>query len=158
MVNSPVYRHKARKEQSMLGPGIASIVNICARFAWPVIALVTILTVFTSYYSFRHFSINTDVNKLISPDLPWRQRDLAMDRAFPHRHERIIAVVEAPTSELASQATAALIDGLSRQRESFGSIRGLGDGPFFAKNGLLFMSSEEVGRATAEFARSGPLI
>ncbi|HEY7302461.1 MAG TPA: MMPL family transporter [Xanthobacteraceae bacterium] len=142
----------------MLASRIASIVNICARFAWLVIALATVLTAFTGYYSIEHFSINTDVNKLISPDLPWRQRELAVDRAFPHRHERIIAVVEAPTSEKASQAAAALIDRLSLQPELFASVREPGAGPFFARNGLLFLSADEVDRATAEFARAGPLI
>jgi hopanoid biosynthesis associated RND transporter like protein HpnN len=142
----------------MLASIIASIVNICARFAWRIIGLAAVLTACASYYSIQHFSINTDLNKLISPDLPWRQRDLAVDKAFPHRHERIIAVVEAPTSELASQATTALIHGLSGRPELFASVREPGGGPFFAKNGLLFLSSEEVDRATAEFARAEPLI
>ena len=142
----------------MLKSRIAFIVNICVRFAWLVIALAVGLTTFTSYYSVQHFAINTDLNRLISPDLPWRQRDLVVDKAFPHRHDRIIAVVEAPTSELASQATAALLDRLSGQPGVFASIREPGGGPFFAKNGLLFMPSEEVGRATVEFARAGPIL
>ena len=79
---------------------------------WPVIALAALLTVFCGYYSARNFSINTDVNKLISRDLDWRKRELAVDTAFPHRHETILAVVEAPTSELATQATAELIERL----------------------------------------------
>src|SRR5215471_21506683 len=142
----------------MLRSKIAFTVNMCTRFAWLVIALTMGLTAFTSYYSLQHFAINTDLNKLISPDLPWRQRDLAVDKAFPHRHDRIIAVVEAPTSELATQATAALLDRLSEQPEALASIREPGGGAFFAKNGLLFMPADEVGRATAEFARAGPIL
>src|SRR5438552_3692967 len=142
----------------MLRAKIASIVNTCTRHAWTIVALAAILTVFTSYYSARHFSINTDVNKLISPDLPWRQRELAIDRAFPHRHERILAVVEAPTSELASQASAALMQKLTEHPALFQSVREPGGGPFFAKNALLFLSAEDVGRTTTEFVRSQALI
>src|SRR5438094_607799 len=120
----------------MLRAKIASIVNICARYPWPVIALATILTLFTGYYSAQHFSIDPHVNRLISPDLPWRQRELAVDAAFPHRHEIILTVVEAPTSELASQATATLVDKLSGQSDLFRSVREMGGGPFFAKNAL----------------------
>jgi uncharacterized protein len=141
----------------MLISRIAIIVNFCTRFAGPVVVFAAILTLFTGYYSIRHFAINTDLNKLISPDLPWRQRDLAVDRTFPHRHDRIIAVVEAPTSELASQATTALLGRLSDRRDLFASIREPGGGPFFARNGLLFLPSEEVARATAEFTRAAPL-
>src|SRR5262249_62223215 len=92
----------------MLRRKIAAIVNICTRHPWPVVALAALLTIFCSYYSARNFSINTDVNKLISPDLDWRKRELAVEAAFPHRLERILAVVEAPTSELATHATTEL--------------------------------------------------
>src|SRR3979409_116438 len=129
----------------MLRSKIASIVNICTRYAWAVIALATLLTLFTSYYSARHFTINTDVNKLISPDLPWRQRELAVDKAFPHRNETILAVVEAPTAELATQATALLVDRLSGQPNRFATIRELGGGDFFAKSALLFLPPDQVG-------------
>ena len=44
----------------------------------------------------RHFSINTDINTLISPDLDWRKRDNQFEQAFD-REKLILAVVEAPT-------------------------------------------------------------
>src|SRR3954465_6703459 len=130
----------------MLKSRLPSIVNICTRHPWMIIIIAAILTVVTSIYSAQHFAINTDVNKLISPDLPWRQRELAVDKAFPHRNETILAVVEAPTSELATQATNALIERLSGdgQKAHFTSVRELGGGPFFVKNGLLFLPTEQV--------------
>src|SRR5438477_3183882 len=152
------YTRKGQKEQVMLKSKIASIVTICTRHPWPVIAVAALLTIMTSVYSVGNFTIDTNVNKLISPDLPWRQRELAVDKAFPHRYERILAVVEAPTSELATQATAVLTEKLSGQPNFVRSVREPGGGPFFAKSGLLFMSSEEVGRTAAEFARSQALI
>ena len=51
--------------------------------------------------------INTDINKLISPDLDWRKRDNQFEQAFD-REKLILAVVEAPTPELASAASKAL--------------------------------------------------
>src|SRR5882762_7530975 len=113
----------ARKEQIMLKTRLVSVVNICTRHAWPVIAVATLLTLATSFYSFHNFSINTDVNRLISSDLSWRKQELAVDRAFSHRNESILAVVEARTSELASQATTALFQKLAEQKTLFTSIR-----------------------------------
>src|SRR5712671_5556560 len=111
----------------MLKSKIVSIVSICSRYSRTVIAISVLLTALSGLYSAHNFSINTDVNKLISPDLPWRQRELVVDKAFPHRNETILAVVEAPTSELATQASTALIERLSGdgQKANFTSVREL---------------------------------
>src|SRR5262245_58061434 len=158
MVPSGHYSRKIRKEQVMLRSKIVAIVNICTRHVWPIIAIAAVLTVLCGYYSVRNFSINTDVNKLISPDLDWRKRELAVDAAFPHRNETILVVVEAPTSELATQATTELVETLATQGAVFRSVREPAGGPFFSKNALLFLSTEQVGAYTQEFARSQTLI
>jgi hopanoid biosynthesis associated RND transporter like protein HpnN len=142
----------------MLKSRLASIVNICTRHAWAVIAIAVLLTLISGVYSAHNFAINTDVNKLISPDLPWRQRELELDKAFPHRNETILAVVEAPTSEMADQATAALLPKLQEQKAVLESLRQLGGGEFFARNGLLFLSTEEVEQTVNEFSQAQPLL
>ena len=63
-----------------------------------------------SVYAARHFAINTDVTRLISPDLPWRQRELTFNATFPQGKETIIAVIDAPTSEAASKAAQSLTE------------------------------------------------
>src|SRR5215208_5038126 len=142
----------------MLKSRLASIVNICTRHPWIIIIVAAILTVVTAAYSVHNFAINTDVNKLISSELPWRQRELAVDKAFPHRKETIIAVVEAPTSELATQATADLVQNLTGQNALFQAVREPGSGEFFNLNGLLFLSTDEVGETLNQFAQAQPLI
>src|SRR5215470_5304595 len=107
----------------MLRSKIVAIVNICTQHVWPVIIIATVLATFCGYYSARNFSINTDVNKLISRDLDWRQRELTVDEAFPNRHNTILAVLEASTSELATQATAELIERLSTEKSVIKSVR-----------------------------------
>ena len=56
----------------------------------------------SAIYAARNFSINTDISNLIAPDIDWRQREIALDKAFPSRVQTILAVVDAPTPELAS--------------------------------------------------------
>src|SRR5262249_7759237 len=142
----------------MLRSKIVSVVNICASRGWTIVAIAAILTVLCGYYSVTHFSIDTNVNKLISRDLDWRRSELALDRAFPYRNETIIAVVEAPTSELASQATAELIEQLATRTSVFSSVREPAGGPLFSKNALLSASAEQTAAFTSQFSRATPLI
>jgi hopanoid biosynthesis associated RND transporter like protein HpnN len=137
---------------------IASIVTASTRHPWLVIAIAALLTVVTSAYSAHNFSINTDVNKLIAQDIPWRQREHAVDKAFPGRHQRILAVVEAPTSELATQATDSLVEKLKSQPNMFPSVREPGGSDFFVRNALLFLPTEGLQNTVTQYTQSQALI
>jgi len=141
----------------MLKTKIVSIVNICTCFPWLVIAIAAILTVVTALYSVRNFSINTNVTRLISRDLDWRQRELAVDRSFPHRNETILAVIDAPTSELATAANAALLNRLQNRPNLFQSAQSLNESEFLQRHALLFASNEEVQAVTTRFAQAQAL-
>lgn len=91
----------------MLTRFVVSIVGFCTRFAIPTTLVAVLATAFAGVYAVQNFAINTDINKLISPNLDWRQRDIAFEKAFD-QERLIIAVVEAPTPEFASAAGAAL--------------------------------------------------
>jgi hopanoid biosynthesis associated RND transporter like protein HpnN len=136
---------------------VVSIVRTCTRFAPFTIVLSLILTVGAGFYTARHFKINTDINTLISPDLDWRQRDIAFENAF-QQERTILAVVEAPTPEFASAASAKLVEKLRPDTANFDSVRSLNDSGFFQKNGLLFLPKEEVAQVTGQFASAAPLI
>jgi hopanoid biosynthesis associated RND transporter like protein HpnN len=115
------------------------------------------LAVAAGVYSQRNFAINTDVAKLISPDLDWRKREIDYEKAFPGHHDTILAVVEAPTPEQARQATDALEQKLLPQTDRFIWIRRPGGGPFFDTNGLLFLPTPEVAKQTSQLASAAPI-
>src|SRR5215475_4549684 len=100
----------------MLQKAIVNTVDYCTRFAKQVIVVAALLALAGGIYAARHFAIDADVNQLISHDLEWRQREAAFDRLFPPKEETILVVIDAPTSELASQATDALIRKLSERK------------------------------------------
>src|SRR6185295_7116255 len=142
----------------MLRAAIVATVTRCTRHAWGVIALATLATAVSGVYAVRHFAINTDINTLISQDLPWRQRELAFEKAFPQHLRSILVVVEAPTPELTSQATVALVDRLTANKELFKSVAQPGGGEFFRKNGLLFLPVAETEKIAGELTQAEPLI
>src|SRR5262245_18225162 len=128
----------------MLRSRIASVVSYCARFPWCVIAIALELTFVTTLDSARHFAINTDLNRMISPDLPWRQREIAISTAFVERKKTIVAVVEAPTSELASEASIVVADRLKTQPNLFTSVDNLAESTFFNHHAILSLPTEAV--------------
>jgi uncharacterized protein len=122
---------------------VVRAIGICTTYAWSVIAAAILLTVVSSWYAVTHFSMTTDINQLISTDIPWRQREAAFEKAFP-QFEMIVAVIDAPTPELVAEATNALIQKLSPQKNLFRSIQDPQGGPFFAQNGFLFESTDDL--------------
>jgi uncharacterized protein len=143
----------------MLKAAIVSVVDFCTRYAYATIAASLLVTGICVYYTGEHFAIDTDITKLISKDVAWRQREIAFDRLFPDRSERyILAVVEAPTSELASLARSELADKLAADRMLFTSVTEPGGSAFFRQNGLLFLSTDELAQITKPLTRAALLI
>jgi hopanoid biosynthesis associated RND transporter like protein HpnN len=136
---------------------VVSIVKACTRFASVTVLVALILAIAAGYYTVQNFQINTDINTLLSSKLDWRQRDNQFDKAFD-RDSTILAVVDAPTPELTSAATAALVQKLTGDTKHFSSVQPLGSGEFFEKNGLLYLPEAEVREATGQFASAAPLI
>jgi uncharacterized protein len=136
---------------------VVRAIDFCVHYAWPVIGVALVLTVASSWYAATHFSMTTDINKLISTDIPWRQRELAFEKAFP-QYELIVAVIEAPTPELVAEASDALTERLSQQKDLFRSVQQPQGGAFFAQNGFLFESTDELGPQLKNLAQAQRLV
>jgi uncharacterized protein len=116
----------------MLNSAIVRTVEFCTRHIWGVIIVALILAGVSGTYTVRHFAIDTNVNNLISRDLPWRKRELEYQAAFPQNTKLILVVVEGPTPEQTSAATRALAQGLSNKPAVFRSVEEGGGGRSFS--------------------------
>lgn len=131
---------------------------MCTHYARTVVLITVALAGLSVWYTSEHFALNTDISKLISPELPWRQRETAYEKAFPGSHEAIVVVVEAPTAELTKLATNDLQNRLRGFTDKFREVENLAGNPFFQQNGLLFLSTEEVKENMEKLAKGEPLI
>ncbi|MFZ0607414.1 MAG: hopanoid biosynthesis-associated RND transporter HpnN, partial [Xanthobacteraceae bacterium] len=123
---------------------VVRAIGFCVQFAWPVIAAAVLLTLVSSWYAATHFAMTTDINQLISANIPWRKREAALEKAFP-QYDTVTAVINAPSPELVDEATNALVARLSQQKDLFRAIVQPKGGSFFAQNGLLFESTADLG-------------
>ncbi len=142
----------------MLGSAVVRIVRFCTRFPWLIILTGFVAAAISAFYFATHFAITTDINKLLSPRLDWRQREVALEKAFPGHFNSTLVVVNAPTPELAADAARRLGKRLAAQPKFFHSVSDLSDSPFFTRNAWLFQSTPELKRLTEGLAKAAPVI
>ena len=140
----------------MMNSAIVRIVDFCARRRWTIIIASTLLMLGAAAFDAARFSINTDIEGLISENLPWHQRQMELSNAFPKRG--ILAVVKAQRAENAEQATSALAQTLSKNSDLFPAVEQLDSGEFFERNGLLFDSPANVRKTAEGLAKVQPFI
>ena len=160
MITSPDSTGKASasKGSEPISRTITAIVDFCRRFKWAVVALALLVSGWSGYYAVTHFNINTNTNDFISAKLPWRQNLIAMDKAFPQRADQIVVVVDARTPELAEEATERLTGRLKTRPDLFSSVLRPDGGPFFNKNGLLYLPVAEVQNTVDGLFKAQPFL
>jgi hopanoid biosynthesis associated RND transporter like protein HpnN len=137
---------------------IGRLVALCASQAWIVLVLAITLGVTAAMYAVGHFAMTTDTAALLSPKLPWRIREAAFNQAFPPTGSRIVVVVDGQTPELAEQAAAALAARLSAQPNLFHAVRRPDAGPFWAREGLLYLPLKDVKSNMAQLIQAQPFL
>jgi hopanoid biosynthesis associated RND transporter like protein HpnN len=135
---------------------ITRLVGFCVSHPWATIGLALLIGVGAGTYAARHFALHTDIHDLISPDLPWTKREFRYFAEFPQKD--IIVVIEGPTPENVEQATTKLADALQEHPERFRSVAHPGSGSFFEQNGLLYLSTDQLKRATDGLMRGEELL
>ena len=145
-------------DQASIIAAIARVVRLSTRYAWLVIPGFVIAAIVSGSYVSRHIAINTDSSKLLSSSLSWRQQENRLDELFPQRTDRIIAVVDATTAEAAEEAAAALAKALSARADVIRTISRPDADEFFARNGILFQSVDEVRSDMGELIKAQPFL
>ncbi len=141
----------------MLTSAIVRIIDFCVRHARAVTAVILLFALVAGVYSAQHFKVNSDVNALLSNDLPWRQREQAFEKAF-HHFDQIYAVVQAPTPELAAAATADLTKRLAEDKAHFLDAVNIAGLSYFAREGMMFMPTDKLKSSLEGVASGAPLI
>jgi len=136
----------------------ARVVAACVRRPWITLAVTAAICAIASIYAARHLAMDTDAAKLIREDAQWRQRELALDKAFPQRADLIAIVIDAGTPELAEEAAASLAARLTTDAANFRAVWRPDGGAFFDREGLLFESPSEIERTLQQLISAQPLL
>ena len=123
-----------------------------------VVLLCVALTSVLGLVAARDLRINADLNAMVSAGAPFRQREIALQRAFPTGIDSILVFVESDEPGRARTAARALVERLEQHSDLFMSVSAPGAEPFFERNGLLYLSLDEIGGLTDELARTQPFL
>jgi hopanoid biosynthesis associated RND transporter like protein HpnN len=137
---------------------VTRMVDTARRHAAPVVLILTLLTAASTYFAATHLRLNTDVEGMMPANLPWRQRQFALDRAFPQNADLLVVVIDGKTPGLADQAAAALTARMRREPQLFKYVRRPDGGRFFDQNGLLFLSQDKINKIVNRLIAAQPLI
>lgn len=143
---------------------VVAIVMASAKWRWLVLAVALILTVVSGAYVAGRFmdpndsAINTNTDDFIDASVPWRQDEIAYDKAFPNQADSLIVVIDGKTPEAASAAASALNAKLQNHPDIFKSVVQPDGGPFFAKNGLLFLPTPDLRKTVGELQQARPVL
>lgn len=109
-------------------------------------------------FASSHFAMTTDTGALISSDIDWRRQERAMETTFPQLRDSMLVVIDGQTPELAENAAASLTATLQADRKHFHLVNRPDGGAFFAREGLLFASRDEVKRTTDVLVAAQPML
>jgi hypothetical protein len=129
---------------SFVQRALVRLVDASRRFAWTVVLAGVLLAVGSGFYASRHLGVNTDTDQMFSASLVWRQRAMALDRAFPQFQGLLVAVIDANVPEEAEQTARDLTHALAADHTDFSMVNRPGSSPYLAREGLLFLSTPEL--------------
>ncbi|WP_132391270.1 MMPL family transporter [Novosphingobium sp. PhB165] len=128
------------------------------RRPWLTLVLGLVVTALALWIAADRIAMTTDTSALISPKVSWRQQEERMESAFPQLRDNMLIVVDGETPELAEDAAARLSAALGADKTHFRLVTRPDGGEFFAREGLLFGSVEDVRSATRAMIDAQPML
>lgn len=137
---------------------VVRVVSASIRRPWLTIIAGLLLSALALMIVVDRFAMTTDTAALIAPDVPWRQQERAMEAAFPQLRDAMLVMIDGATPELAEDATKRLAMRLAGDNKHFRRVSRPDGGDFFAREGLLFGSEQEVREATTALIEAQPML
>ncbi|SME93295.1 hypothetical protein SAMN06265365_101576 [Tistlia consotensis] len=142
--------------------GLARVGYACVAFSArrPLVVLLAglLLTGATLWGVIGFLGIDTSTDDMISAEVPFRQHDIAFDKAFPQLRGLLVAVIDAPTPEQADAAASTLVGRMRQHPELFSQVFWPAGLPYLRQNGLLFLSESELQSLADRLAGAAPLL
>jgi hopanoid biosynthesis associated RND transporter like protein HpnN len=126
--------------------------------AWPVVILAALLAGGAGYFAEQRLALDVGIDKMLSPELAFRQNEIAVGDAFPQTRNTLTIVVESENAETADEAAASLAARLAAIPAHFRAVHYPDGDPFFRRNGLLYLNTAKLEEMSSRLVRAQPLL
>lgn len=133
-------------------------VSTTIRLRWLVIAVFVAAAGYGTWQASQTLGMNTDTAGMLSIKLDFRQRSDAISKAFPQFSDNILIVIDGSTPDMADDAADAVIAFMRERPKLFHSVYDPEGDPFFRKNGLLYLSKDELNDLADKLAAAQPVL
>lgn len=137
---------------------ICMLMAFSVRHAKAVFLFFVLLLLVALAYIATHFAMNTNTSDVLSHDLPFQKREIAYKKVFPQDRDSIVVVLQGKDASATANAVGRLQSWLEAHPKYFRSVYVPGGGKFFAQNGLLYLSEQQVREFAQRITAAQPLI
>tara|TARA_B100000029_G_scaffold182527_1_gene180134 strand:+ start:3586 stop:6123 length:2538 start_codon:yes stop_codon:yes gene_type:complete len=137
----------------------SSLINWVLTYPKRFIFFILLVTLASGCFVYKNISVNTSNTDLLSKELTFRKNDIAFKKEFPKFSNNIIVVIDAKKSDIAKDLASSFYKEIKKNEgELFNDIFYPEELYFFKKNGLLYLSIEELETRLDEMASYQPFI
>ena len=144
--------------RSLIKDVVVKWVRWVTRRPWAVMAIGILAAIFCGIYSARHLGVITDTSVMLSKELKYLKVYRHFKREFPHSYNQVVIVLEGITPDISMDARDRLASALRKRPDLFPWVYLPGDDVFFKKNGLLFLSVDELDELADNLAKAQPIL
>ena len=143
--------------EERLGAMLARVAAVSERHATLTVAVSLLLAALSLGAAAQQLGVISNTDELFDAELPFVALRATIKEALPRRADNVLVVVDAPSGLLAGQAADALARRLDGD-ERFDSVFVPGGGPFFERNGFLYLSVDELAALADDLSGAQPFI
>lgn len=123
-----------------------------------VLLIFVVACIFSIAAAISQLRVNTDSSGMLNAELPFQQRSLALNQAFPILKNAIVILVRSDIEEAADETVAALAAKLGQEKTVVDSVFAPSVHPFFKENGLLYLKEDELEANLSQLNKSASFL
>ncbi len=128
------------------------------RGGWLLALIFLVATAAAGWYAAGNLKVNTDTSAMLDASLDFQVRARELREAFPEVKNDIAVIIRAPTLDEADALAADLRQRALARPEIFSGVFAPSAEPFFRRNGLLYLDTDELETRLSQMSKAASLI
>jgi hopanoid biosynthesis associated RND transporter like protein HpnN len=128
------------------------------RGGWLLALIFLVATAAAGWYAAGSLKVNTDTSAMLDASLDFQVRARELREAFPEVKNDIAVIIRAPTLDEADALAADLRQRALARPEIFSGVFAPSAEPFFRRNGLLYLDTDELETRLSQMSKAASLI